>query len=84
MGAGQKSSNYGRQGSASRQKSGRDDEICRCYVVPTILDLLKMPTKKMDFEGVSLMPVITKRGLEESSAYAECLYDFGSREHEEL
>jgi len=60
-------------------------EVARSVdVVPTILDLLKIPTKKMDFDGVSLLPVIAKKESEGRTTYAECLYDFGSREHGEL
>lgn len=53
-------------------------------VVPTILDLLKIPTEKMDFDGVSPLSVIARRESEECTAYAECLYDFGNRRDGEL
>jgi len=43
-------------------------------VVPTLLDLLEIPTDKMGFDGTSLVPMIAKAKAEGFGAYAEMLY----------
>lgn len=43
-------------------------------VIPTLLDLLRVPTDKMDFDGVTLVPTIAETKAEGRDAYAEMLY----------
>jgi len=44
-------------------------------VVPTLLGILQMPTEKMNFNGISLLPLIAKGKAEGLTAYAENLYE---------
>ena len=56
-------------------KGARVKEMVRSVdVVPTILNLLKIPTDKMNFDGSTLLPVIAQEKVEGRSAYAEMLY----------
>lgn len=43
-------------------------------VVPALLDLLGVPTDKLDFDGTTLVPIIAQAKAEGLSAYAEMLY----------
>ena len=43
-------------------------------VIPTLLDLLEIPTKDLDFDGISLLPTIEKGKAEKVVAYTESLY----------
>lgn len=43
-------------------------------VIPTLLDLLEIPPKDMDFDGITLLPAIEKGIAEKRVAYAETLY----------
>jgi len=43
-------------------------------VIPTLLNLLQIPTDQMDFEGSTLVPAISEGKAQGRAAYAEMLY----------
>jgi len=46
-------------------------------VIPTLLDLVRISTKKFDFDGLSLFPMVLEGKPKKLTAYAEDLYGYG-------
>lgn len=46
-------------------------------IIPTLLDLLKIPTQGLDFDGISLLPIVVEGKTTELAAYIEDLYEYG-------